>query len=47
MNVTAEILNVTAQSVMRWIRKMHDKFIIEKPDISGIKEVEMNEIHHY
>ena len=47
MNATAKILNVTAQSVMRWIRKMHDKFITEKPDISGIKEVEMDEMHHY
>ena len=47
MNATAKILNVTAQNVMRWIRKMHDKFITEKPDILGAKEVEMDELHHY
>ena len=47
MNATAKILGVTAQSVMRWIRKMHDKFITEKPDISAVKEVEMDEMHHY
>ena len=47
MNATAKILGVTAQSVMRWIRKMHNKFITEKPDISAVKEVEMDEMHHY
>ena len=47
MNMIAKILNVTAQSVMRWIRKMYDKFITEKPSISAIKEVEMDEMHHY
>lgn len=47
MSATGRILDVTAQSVMRWIRKMYDKFITEKPDISAIKEVEMDEMHHY
>ena len=47
MNATVKILGVTAQSVMRWIRKMYDKFITEKPDISAVKEVEMDEMHHY
>ena len=47
MNATAKILGVTAQSVMRWIRKMYDRFIMEKPDISAVKEVEMDEMHHY
>ena len=47
MNATAKTLGVTAQSVMRWIRKMYDKFITEKPDISVVKEVEMDEMHHY
>ena len=32
---------------MRWIRKMYDRFITEKPDISKVKEVEMDEMHHY
>jgi hypothetical protein len=26
---------------------MYDKFITEKPDILGIKEVEMDEMYHY
>ena len=47
MSATGRILEVTAQSVMRWIRKMYDRFITEKPDILGIKEVEMDEMHHY
>ena len=47
MNATGRILGVTAQSVMRWIRKMYDRFITEKPDISKVKEVEMDEMHHY
>ena len=47
MSATGRILGVTAQSVMRWIRKLHDKFITEKPEISAIKEVEMDEMHHY
>ena len=47
MNATGRILGVTAQSVMRWIRKMYDRFITEKPDISEVKEVEMDEMHHY
>ena len=47
MSATGRILGVTAQSVMRWIRKMYDRFITEKPDISAVKEVEMDEMHHY
>ena len=47
MSATGRILGVTAQSVVRWIRKMYDKFITEKPDISAIKEVEMDEMYHY
>ena len=31
---------------MRWIRKMYNKLITEKPDISEVKEVEMDEVHH-
>jgi len=26
---------------------MYDRFITEKPDISEIKEIEMDEMHHY
>ena len=44
MSATRNIVGVTAQSVMRQLRKMYDRFITEKPDISGVKEVEMDEM---
>ena len=47
MNATAKIVGVTTQSVMRWIRNMHDRFIPEKPDISMVREVEMDDKHHF
>ena len=47
MNATGKILGFTAQTETRWIRKMHDKFITEKPNVSSVKEVEMDEMHHY
>ncbi len=47
MNATGKILNVSTQTIMRWIRKMHDRFIPNKLDISDVKEVEMDEMHHY
>ena len=43
MRATGKIVVVTTQSVMRWIRQMHDKFITEKPDIATVTEVEMDE----
>ena len=47
MRATAKIVGVTTQSVMRWIRQMHNKFITEKPDISMVTEVEMDENRKY
>ena len=47
MNATGKILGVTAQILMRWMSKMYDKFITEKLDVSSVKEVEMDEMHHY
>ena len=46
MSATGKIVGVTIQSVMRWLRKMHDKFITEDPDISEVKEIEIYEIYH-
>ena len=43
MSATGKIVGVTTQSVMRWIRQMHNKFITEKPDIATVTEVEMGE----
>ena len=48
MNTTAKILNVTEQTIMHRIRKMYDKFIKGKPDITVVKDAEMDEMrHHY
>ena len=47
MRATAKIVGVTTQSVMRWIRQMHNKFITEKPDIATVTEVEMDENQKY
>ena len=47
MRATAKIVGVTTQGVMRWIRQMHNKFITEKPDISMVTEVEMDENRKY
>ena len=47
MNATAKIIGVSTQTVMRWIRKMYDKFITCTPNIYNVQEVEMDEMHHY
>ena len=47
MNATAKIIGVSAQTVMRWIRNMYDKFITRAPNIGNVQEVEMDEMHHY
>ena len=47
MNATAKIIGVSTQTVMRWIRKMYDKFITCTPNIDNVQEVEMDEMHHY
>ena len=47
MNATAKIIGVSTQTVMRWIRKMYDKFITCAPNIDNVQEVEMDEMHHY
>ena len=31
---------------MRWLRKMYDKSITENPDISEVKEIEIDEMNH-
>ena len=47
MSSTEIIANTTIWNVICWIRKIHDKFITEKPEISATKEVETDEMHHY
>ena len=45
MSATGRIVGGSAQSVMRWLRKLNDNFISEKHDISGVKEIEMDEMY--
>ena len=40
MNATAKIIGVSTQTVMRWIRKMYDKFITCTPNIDNVQEVQ-------
>ena len=47
MSATDKIVGITAQSVMRWIRKMHAQFIPGEPDISTVTEVEMDGMYHF
>jgi transposase-like protein len=47
MNMTGKIVGVTAQSVMRWIKEFGEKALKELPIPSGIKAVEMDEMHHF
>ncbi len=47
MNMTGQIVGVSAQSVMRWIKMFYDKYA-EMPSPEGtVQEVEIDEMHHY
>ena len=47
MNMTGQIVGVSAQSVMRWIKMFYDKYA-EMPLPEGtVQEVEIDEMHHY
>lgn len=47
MNMTGQIVGVTAQSVMRWIKMFYEKYA-EMPLPEGeVEEVEIDEMHHY
>ncbi len=47
MNVTAKIVGVTAQSVMRWVRQSRQEYVFDTPEISHIQEVDTDEVYHY
>ena len=47
MSAIGKIINVSSQSVMRWIRMFYDKFISENDITSEIEEIEIDEMHSY
>ena len=47
MNMTAKIVGVSAQTVMRWIRLFHDKFATPGQHVSNIEEIEVDEMYSY
>ena len=46
MNMTAKIIGVSAQTVMRRIRIFHDKYVVHQP-YEEIKEIEVDEMSSY
>ena len=47
MNMTGQIVGVSAQSVMRWIKMFYDKYAEMPLPEGSIQEVEIDEMHHY
>lgn len=47
MNMTAQIVGVSAQSVMRWIKIFYDKHADLPLPEGTVHEVEIDEMHHY
>ena len=47
MNMTAKIIGVSTQTVMRWIRLLYHKFAGDVQDDSNIEEIEFDEIVSY
>jgi len=47
MNMTAKIIGVSAQTIMRWIRLFYDKFANTEQHISNIEEIEVDEMFSY
>ena len=47
MNMTAQIIGVSTQTVMRWVRLFYHKFASPVQHISTIEEIEVDEMHSY
>ena len=47
MNAIGKIIGVSSQSIMRWIRMFHDKFVSENDTKSKIEEIEVDEMYSY
>jgi len=47
MNMTAKIIGVSIQTIMRWIRLFYDKFADSTQHISNVEEIEVDEMYSY
>jgi transposase-like protein len=47
MNMTAQIVGVSTQSVMRWIKLFYAKYADIPAPEGVVQEVEIDEMHHY
>jgi transposase-like protein len=47
MNMTGQIVGVSAQSVMRWIRIFYSKYTEMPLPEGSVQEVEIDEMHHF
>ncbi len=47
MNMIGKIIGVSSQSVMRWIRMFHGKYITDNSSLSTIEEIEVDEMFSY
>jgi hypothetical protein len=47
MNMTGQIVGVSAQSVMRWIRLFYNKYAEIPSSCGTVQEVEVDEMHHF
>ena len=47
MNMTAQIIGVSTQTIMRWIRLFYHKFAAPVQDGPDIEEIEVDEMHSF
>lgn len=47
MNMTAQIIGTTAQSVMRWIKEFYEHYKDLPQPQQEIQEIELDEMHHF
>jgi transposase-like protein len=47
MNMTAKIIGVSTQTIMRWIRLFYHKFANEVQQVSSVEEIEVDEMYSY
>jgi len=47
MNMTAKIIGVSTQTIMRWIRLFYDKFANPVQHIANIEAIEVDEMFSY
>jgi len=47
MNMTAKIIGVSVQTIMRWIRLFYDKFADHAQSAANVEEIEVDEMFSY